>query len=442
MKKYCLFAISVILGLYSCINTNTPSQSSSADITFTVQSGTSKSFPSATFDKNVVKGTNGKDTLYVVVSNKDSLPYLTNPDSLVPVISGNNLKSVKITLNDTTTFTYSTTKSDTISFRDTVKIVTVSEDGKHSLTFKVVVNIHQHDPDLYVWTPKASSIYPENAVAEKLVFADSLLLYVKTASNVVLYTSTTDGATWGRKTLTNFPNSFDIKYLVKNQDKLYIAENQEVYASSDGISWTKYDTGNSINHLEFALNGEIFGVSGNPVVLQVLDTTAMSWGGTLSLPSNFPIENEGIFVTNGTAGNERVFVVGGKDASGTMLNTVFSSEYGSYWTNLASINVFSPRIDVAAVQYDNVLMLFGGRDGDGILGIDNYFAISPDYGISWRTPYTNMVMPIDLTPRYNCQVVVNNEKTIIYFVGGQNDSGFTKDAWAVMKNSVLWDSMQ
>ena len=446
MRKYFnyLLAISIIaLGFTAC-NINPPATSKNADITFTLKSGTKTAIPSVDFTKNPVK--NGKDTLYIIVTNNDSLPYNTNPDSLVPIISGNLLSSVQITIKKNgkdTTINYNASKPDTISFRDTVKIVSTAEDTKITRTFLVWVNIHKNDPDLYTWTPQGSEIYPENnAVAEKLLFFDSLLyLYVKTPANVKLYTSE-DGASWAGNALTNFPNSFDIKYIVRNRDKLYIAENQEVYVSSDGISWTKKDAVTSINHLLFALNGDVYGVSGSPNVLQILDTTLVTWTKNLPLPTNFPVDGASICATNGTAGNERVFVVGGKNASGNLLQTVWSTENGSYWTNLAGINLFSARQDVAAIQYDNVLMIFGGRDNNGILGLDNYFKISPDYGISWRDSYNNMLMPFYLMPRYNCQVIINDDKTKIYFVSGQNESGFVKDAWAVMKNSVLWETQK
>jgi hypothetical protein len=46
-------------------------------------------------------------------------------------------------------------------------------------------------------------------------------------------------------------------------------------------------------------------------------------------------------------------------------------------------------------------------------------------------------------PRINIQAALNKERTKIYFVGGQNGDGtWAKDAWVVMKNSVLWASMK
>jgi hypothetical protein len=46
-------------------------------------------------------------------------------------------------------------------------------------------------------------------------------------------------------------------------------------------------------------------------------------------------------------------------------------------------------------------------------------------------------------PRINLQAALNKEKTKIYFVGGQQGNGeFLKDAWIVMKNSVLWETLK
>ena len=438
MKKYLYSSIAILIvafGFTACIHTNAPEQSNSADISFTVKSGTSKSIPTVTFTEQE-KGADGM----FVLTNVDSLPYLTKPDSLIPVITGTRLKSITIMANDTT-INYTANK-DTLDFSNPIVIVCVSEDGSVEKTYKVVVNIHQKDPDLYVWTPKSNAIYSENAVSEKLVFFDSTLyFYVKSTANVKLYTSK-DGVIWTSKTLSNFP-SFDIKYIVKNTDKLYISEGNKVYVSEDGISWTEKTANAAITHLAFALNGQLFGISYNPNVLQKLDTTAMSWGGTVSLPSNFPVEGEAICVSNAISGNERVFVVGGKDADSNLLNTVWSTENGSHWTNLVSKNtdIFTPRQDVAVIQYDNILMSIGGRDNSGVLGIDDYFVISPDKGMSWFYSYSNMAMPIDFVLRFGCQAVINDNKTVMYFVGGQNDSGFTKDAWSVMKNSVLWEAI-
>ncbi|MDR2683891.1 MAG: DUF6242 domain-containing protein [Prevotellaceae bacterium] len=428
MKNKVLFAalIAVSVVFNACLNTNGVEQSDNADvISFSLKTGTSQTFPTTTFNIDTVKK---------LITNVDSLPYLTRIDSLVPVVGTVNASSIKVNGID-----YKTTGMDTLNFSDTVKIVVKSENGKNTKEFNVVLSVHKADPDLYVWTPQKSGIYAESSVAEKLIFFNSKLnLYVKTTGGVVkLYTLEND-ENWQVKSLTNFPNSFDIKYIVRYANKLYIAENQEIYVSSDGILWTKHDANKDVNHILFVLNEQIYGIFNN--TLQMLDTAVFSWSRNLSLPSKFPVEGGGICVANATAGNERVYVVGGKDSDGNLLNSVWSTENGMHWTNLASKNLFSERQNVAVMQYDNVMLLFGGRNNSGVLGTNECFFISPDYGVSWRAPYDNMAMPIDLVPRFDCQAVLNDNKTVIYLVGGQNDSGFVKDAWKGFRNNMLWSA--
>ncbi|MDR1542841.1 MAG: DUF6242 domain-containing protein [Prevotellaceae bacterium] len=433
-----LIAVSVVFS--ACINTDGVELSSNANvISFSLKTGTSATFPSTTFKIDTTKN---NESIYSV----DSLPYLTRIDSLVPVIGTSSASEIKIIVLATAdTLTYSSTKTDTIDFSDTVKITVVpqNKDRKKAKTFKVVLKVHQADPNLYVWTPQKSEIYSENSIAEKMIFFNNgLNLFVKNSSNVVkLYTSE-NGKNWSEKTLTGFPNDFDIKYITKNADKLYIAENKKVYVSSDGISWTEHSANKDANHILFALNNTIFGVSGNTLLMLDTTQTEFLWSRDLDLPLKFPVEGEGICVATATAGNERAYIIGGKDVDGNLLNSVWSTENGVHWANLASKNLFSVRQDVAVMQYDNLLLLFGGRDNSGVLGLSDYFVISPDYGVSWRTPYDNMAMPLDLMPRFACQFAVNDNKTIIYLVGGQNDSGFVKDAWTGVRNEHLWENAE
>ncbi|MDR0828501.1 MAG: DUF6242 domain-containing protein [Prevotellaceae bacterium] len=425
-----LIAVSLIFS--SCLGNNSADLSDDANvISFSLKTGTSETFPTTTFTI---------DTINLIIYNVDSIKFLTRIDSLVPVIGTNTASSIKI--NDT--ITYSTTTLDTLDFSDTVRITVTSQDKKNTKTFKVVLNVHQADPDLYVWDPLEDEIYSENTVQQKLFFFEnSLNLFVKTNSGVKLFYSENCDTVWNTKSTTNFPNTFDIKYTVLLDNKLYIAENQQLYTSENGTNWTSETTTGSVNHLLFAMNGQVFGIDNSTLTLKKLNGTI--WENVTTLPSKFPVEGAGICVANSTAGNERVYVVGGKDSNGNLLNSVFSSENGSYWANLASKNWFSPREEISVVQYDDVLMLIGGKDTNGVIINDEenkFFIISPDFGISWRAPYDNMSLPLDFVARFALQTAVNDDKTIIYLVGGQTDMEFLKDAWQGMKNSLLWQSLK
>ena len=101
----------------------------------------------------------------------------------------------------------------------------------------------------------------------------------------------------------------------------------------------------------------------------------------------------------------------------------------------------TPRRDVAVFQYDDKLMLIGGKDNSGIV-TTNYYIYSPDYGITWATATDKMKLSPLFSPRYNAQVVVMPKKKRIYIVGGREaDGSFIKDVWAGGKNSLVTDSL-
>ena len=439
MKKYFLIAISVIaFGFTACLKTNPLVDSKNADISFNVKSATKTTFASVSFEKTATIGEQG-DTIWLV-TNKDSLPYLTKPDSLVPVISGSNLHSVVITTKDTT-ITYNAQKPDTLDFSQPVEIIATAQDKKTTRKFKVVVNIHQQDPDLYTWTPRKNNIYSENADAEKLLVIDnSQFLYIKVGGVVKLYVCE-DEQQWQSKTLTDFPNNFDIKYIYQTNDSLFIAQNNKIHSSKDGIVWVEKTANGNIDNLLFELNNQIFGITKSDLKLYKL--VENSWEFVCFLPDNFPVEDMAICVTTSVSGAPRVFFVGGTDKDNNLTSAVFATHNGTHFSNLGATGTwFTPRKNVAVIQYHNTVLMIGGQNSSLI--IDDYIYASYNYGASWHEPSPNMISDENIfVPRINMQSALNKEKTKMYFVGGQNGDGtWAKDAWVVMKNSVLWESMK
>jgi hypothetical protein len=429
MKKYLFLFISMGFAAISCVSTGEPDENKVPDITtFFLRNGAKDGISTTS-----IKFTINQDSAKIY--NTDSLPYLTKIDSLVPIISGAGISTIVI--NDTIKYNFN--DPDTISFRFPVKFFVTAKDGKTTKTYTVNVRVHQQDPGKYVWNGVKSpnEVYSATGTAEKLVFINEKLhLYVSTASGVKLYTSI-DGSEWVESVISGFPNSFNIKYIVQTMEKLAIAQGNKIYFSTDGISWTEQTTSGSIDNLLFALNSKLYGIDYNSMKLYALSNT--NWEETVNLPTTFPISGEAIWVDNSTAGVERVFVVGGQDTGGNLLNSVFATENGRYWVNINSLNnSFTARKDVALFQYDNQLMIIGGQGTSGLLTSDIQL-VSVDFGINWQTPVNNQQLTPIFLPRYNAQVVTNSNKTILYIVGGQtSNNNFIKDCWTCMKNELLW----
>jgi hypothetical protein len=429
MKKYLLLLILTAFAVTSCISTSEPDANKIPDITsFYLRNGATDGIATTSIEFTI-------DQDGMKIYNNDSLPYLTKIDSLVPIISGAGI--LKVVINDT--IEYNSSAPDTISFGFPVKLFVTAKDKKTTKTYTVNVRVHQQDPDKYMWNGVKSpnEVYSATGTAEKLVFFNEKLnLYVATNSGVKLYTST-DGSDWEESAMSGFPNSFDIKYIVQTAENLTIAQENKIYSSPDGISWTEQATSGSVDNLLFTLNGKIYGVAYNGLKLYVLNGTV--WEETAILPATFPINGEAIWADNSSAGAGRVFVVGGQDKDGNLLNSVFATENGKYWVNINSLNnSLSARKDVALFQYDNQLMIIGGQDANGLLASD-FQLISTDFGINWKTPADNQKLTPLFMPRYNAQIVTNGDKSMFYIVGGQTSgTDFMKDCWTCVKNKLLW----
>ncbi|MDO4191090.1 MAG: DUF6242 domain-containing protein [Bacteroidales bacterium] len=376
------------------------------------------------------------DTTTMTIYNEDSLPYQCRIDSLIPVIGST---AQYIYINDTI---YCDIKSnsyvpDTFDFNQPFVITTYAEKKGITKTYTVELRIHQIDPELYVWEGLTSEIYDIDATAEVMKqFDQSLWLFVESANGISAYESP-DGITWTRFAVTGFPIGADIRTMVNWNETLYIYYNNQLYASTDATTWNIAANGNgTINKLLFEMNGTLYAQAINNGTSTLYGTTdGSTWNNITTLPSSFPVSGAGIWRDTTLTGAQRVYVVGGRNADGQLLNSVWCSENGSYWANMISANWFTPRENVAVVQYDSILMMFGGRDANGI--VNDYQLVSPDFGVTWRAPHNDENISTLFTPRYDANVATD-DKFFLYVVGGRNDNRFIKDSWRGRRNRLLF----
>ncbi len=384
-----------------------------------------------------------------VITASDSLPYGAGIDALILTVNYTKLGSLKIFESEngvrTKEFDGLDLVNDTVNFSDTVYIETMSEDKKHTALYKVRIYEHKQDPNLYVWQAKNSSVFGETPEQEKVLHRDSTLTwFVRTSSELIAYKSK-DGKSWERHSVSGLPRSLNLKYITLANDTLFAAEGKDFYKSSDGLQWTKTQTATSIDHLWFRIGKELFAVKHSEG--KIFKFVGNNWAeveisSSLGrLPDEFPVEGEGVYTDYARNGVSRVYLVCGEDKNGKLLNSVWTSENGSYWVNInaASAAMFTPRRDVGVFQYDYKLMVIGGRNASGVVG-ENFFLFSPDYGINWKLPDANMAISSIFVPRYNAQTVVDNATATIYIAGGQSTSGtFMKDLWIGRKNGAVWE---
>ncbi len=376
------------------------------------------------------------DTVTMTIYNEDSLPYQCRLDSLIPVITGT---AEYLYINDTIKYDYRAKnfKPDTFDLSQPFVITAFAEKKGITKTYTLELRVHQIDPELYVWEGLNSEIYNIDATNEVMkTFDQSLWLFVESSTGVSALQSA-DGKQWTRFATTGFPQGADIRTMVNWKETLYLYHDNKLYTSTDATTWSVKAPGNgTITKLLFEMNGKLYAQaieSGTSTLYATTDGS--TWEMVATLPSNFPVSGAGIWRDTTLTGAQRAYVVGGRNANGQLLNSVWCSENGEYWANMISRDWFTPREDVAVVQYDSVLMMFGGRDDNGL--VSDVQLVSPDFGVTWRAPRNDENISPLFTPRYAANVATDN-RFFLYVVGGRNESRFIKDAWRGRRNRLLF----
>ena len=405
-------------------NKNDPTASSTTSITkFSL-----KSIKVPTLNKTVFTIDNVTSTIY----NVDSLPYLSDIDSLIPTIYGATLSSVYI--NDTLLYS----GKDTLDFTKTVTLKSTATDKTSTQTYVVKVNVHQVNPDLYLWEGVKSEIYQGATTQQKaILFNNKLTLLVKTTTDIKLYESF-NGEAWTESAVTGLPFASDLNGLTATKDEIVLLHEQDLYSSTNGKIWSKKTSSAvQLHRLLFYMNDKCYALGStdgtNTVIFQSEDY--ITWENLGVIPEKFPITGFGVCVDAAPSGKMRAFLIGGKDSSGNLLSSVWSTENGSYWANLTAEKAWFPAREYASVvQYGEALMLIGGSNGTETLTDKQW--LSTDYGLTWKVANEQTKLPDLCIPRFGQSVLIDQEN-YIYIVGGQTSSTFLRDVWKGRKNSSI-----
>ena len=198
----------------------------------------------------------------------------------------------------------------------------------------------------------------------------------------------------------------------------------DVWSSSDGITWTEETAAAGFTtryyHQVVAFNSKLWLIGGlGPV--DGVDYKNDVWS-----------SSDGITWTEETAAaafsarsrhqvvvfNNKLWLIGGRD--GLLKNDVWSSSDGVSWIRETDAAGFSPRSYTQAEVINNKLWIIGGFDG----GYKNDVWSSSD-GVTWAEVTSSG--PV-FSPRFNHQVVVFNNKLMI--IGGSDNIGNNNDVWS------------
>lgn len=440
-----IFLIVVLLtGIGVACNRTTTTTTPSSDPTISSLTFASKdSFPGLAKAVFTIEERNDTGLIY----NVDSLLYGTHIDSVVPAFRFKHTpaSAVIYTPRDTITLT----GKDTIDF--TVRpmyIRVVAEDLVTTKWYAIEVNVHQVDPDLYVWEQTADKVYPTEGAEQKLTILNSrLYLFVNYGTYNKLYASA-QGEEWTEQTLTGLPDNCDVRTIMQGKDELWYADGTSIYKSSDALTWSQTDLSAEsflLTNMLLCFNDSLWAIAQDKTTELyhlALSADGESWTLRDALPEDFPVSDYATTTFLSKSKRLRAMVMGGFSAKGESLNTRWNVEYlpgkGYKWLNFSIDQPkFQKLTGVAVIAYADRFFLFGGVDADNRIG--SYAILeSQDEGMNWYVPDSaHNMLPATYTLRTKPSVAID-EKQNIFIVGGQSRTEVFSDVYRGRLNSIDW----
>lgn len=448
---YNLCIISVIFTSCMQDNTTTVTTSSETEVTsfyFSKQD----SFPSIGNTTFTISHYATQDT--GLITNADSMTYLTPLNKLVPHLLFKATPASATVIMPDSTFTLS--GRDTIDFTNPVLIRIISSDLTATKYYRVVVNVHKVDPDLFYWEKLSDAVVQQGTASTKGVMLNELFyLFANDGFATTVYQSA-DGKTWdnGSKP-TGLPANCRVRDILAADDthtgltntKLYYCQDDKIYTSTDATTWQEQDCSAETYLPRVMLmhfNDSVWLISEHATQhtyhLSVEDDD--TWHTySYSLPANWPLSDFTAVEFIASSERARAMIIGGYDTEGNGLNSRWNIEYslatGYRYANFAIERpLCSAILGASAIWYGKRFYLFGGVDAEAKY-VSSTALYSDDEGLNW--------FPIDTAHNHLMDVYSQRTQTSafvheddVYLFGGQTRTQSFSDVLRGHLTSIDW----
>ena len=341
-----------------------------------------------------------------LIYSKDSLRYKTRLDSVVPYIT------YKATPGSATFYlpndTIVSTGNDTIDLtQKPVYLHVFASDMKTERWYKIDINVHKINPDLYVWENLVDNIFPQqNCETKAFYIKDQFVLFVNNGLSTQIYTSK-DTTNWAQSntTLTGLPTPCHVRDIVLHDNQLYYIDKDKLYASANIYNWEETDySGSTFEPINMLLSYNnlawciVQDTTTKQLALATIQNNQITPQKNIEdhedgyIPNTFPISD--FAATSFTCSSERprAIVVGGRNINGDPVNSRWSFEYDPNVKkySLKDFTISQPSFKTltgaSIIQYDGKLMMFGCIDNN--LEWNSTMLYSKDEGMNWQIPDT------------------------------------------------------
>lgn len=406
------------------------------------------SFPSVVNTKFTISLYASQDT--GLITNLDSMAYKTPVHRLVPkLLFKATPSSATIMLPDGNTIAM--TGKDTLDFSQPVILRIISSDQTNTKYYRVVVNVHQVDPDLMDWQRLNDAVIPEGTAATKgVVLADRFYLFANDGFKTSVYQSA-DGATWDAGTVvSSLPSNCLVREILAVNTPapaLYYCQDGIVYTSTDGTTWQTEDLSAEtyiprVMLMHFNDSTWLVAEHNTAHTFHLAVRDGDSWRTDATpLPKGWPLSDFTAVTFTSTSLRPRVAIIGGYDTEGNSLSSLWNIEYsaadGYRFANFAiQYPPFSAVVGASAVWYGKRCYLFGGVDADAQY-LSSTALVSDDEGLTWLPIDTahNRLMDV-YSERTQTSAFVHNN--CIFLMGGQSRTKMFSDVSKGKLTSIDW----
>lgn len=328
--------------------------------------------------------------------------------------------------------------TDSVDFSRPVRIYITSYDRTEAKTYTARLNVHQQKPDSMVWQ-LTKPLLGHGSILEERALADggTYCLFARTAEGLRVYRSA-DARTWTALTVSGLPAGKTLRVAqttVFRHTYYIVATDGTLYRSADGASWTTVSGAPMIECLLGAVDTVAHTI--RPVALaaivrsgDVFRFASMNASGVWTtgdaVPTAFPMSGFGS-TSYEAAHYHHLLLVGGCRRDGNLTNQAWETTDGHTWVCLNENMVSGlPALEGAAVAlYDGKIYLVGGINASGTALHTLYR--SSDRGATWTVGTSLVALPKAFRARGHAAPVVTTDSYLVLIGGRSTREGAMMD---------------
>ena len=355
-----------------------------------------------------------------LIYNADSLPVGTDVSKVVVDITADT-EGIYIVAETDSLWE----ETDSLNFEKPIQFKVLAEIGSFGRTYTAKINVHQQEPDSLNWT-KMETNFPKTIQKQKAVYANNCIYVFAENDTQVVMTKATDGKNWSEPAAIDITTKADYSSVMVWGNQFYILAENNLYSSTNGLQWTKVESGQKIARLlanmDTEYNHKMIGVDAENYYIESED--GIVWNRHETMPAEFPTSQTS-FVSYALDTNDhlgRVILIGENGIATDTITSVWAAlSTESHWTDflVEGQDYACPKLENSQlIQYNNQLYMFGGPGQyNGKIQPFEYIYASQDNGISWKAITEKVMFPQEFNALYeeaegNYSCVVDDQQFI------------------------------